>query len=99
FGELQSSLNTIWEVKPKPGRGVWGVVRDRFFSFTMVLGVAFLLLVSLVLSAALSRAGTFFSTHLPGGDVVWEILNNLISLVVITGLFTLLFRFVPDVKV
>jgi membrane protein len=99
FGELQSDLNTIWKVEPKPGRGVWGVIRDRFFSFTMVLGVAFLLLVSLVLSAALSAAGTFFSSHLPGGDVLWEILNNLVSLVVITGLFALLFRFVPDVKV
>src|SRR3712207_4037055 len=53
FGALQESLNTIWEVTPKPGRGVLGVLKDRFVSFTMVLGVGFLLLVALVLSAAL----------------------------------------------
>jgi len=52
FGELQSALNKIWEVKPKPGRGWKGILRDRFFSFSMVMGVAFLLLVSLVVSAA-----------------------------------------------
>jgi membrane protein len=45
FGQLQDSLNTIWEVKPKPGRGIWGIIKDRFLSFTMVLGVAFILLV------------------------------------------------------
>jgi membrane protein len=99
FGELQADLNKIWEVEPKPGRGVWGIIRDRFFSFTMVLGVAFLLLVSLLLSAALAAAGAFFSHHLPGGEVLWQILNAVISLLVITGLFTLLFRYVPDVKV
>jgi membrane protein len=99
FGELQSALNTIWKVEPKPGRGVWGVVRDRFFSFTMVLGVAFLLLVSLVLSAALSAVGAFFSGQLPGGEVLWQIVNGLLSLVIVTALFALLFSFVPDVKV
>lgn len=47
FGELQSALNTVWGVAPKPGRGIWGLVKDRFFSFTLVVGVAFLLLVSI----------------------------------------------------
>ena len=60
FGELQSALNTVWQVAPKPGRGIWGVVKDRFFSFTLVVGVAFLLLVSLVLSAALTWVGQVF---------------------------------------
>src|SRR5262249_54694036 len=54
FGQLQDSLNTIWEVQPKPGRGVMGVIKDRFISFAMVLGTAFLLLVSLVISAIIS---------------------------------------------
>src|SRR6478752_1269639 len=80
FGELQSSLNTIWEVKPKPGGGVWGELKDRFWSFTMVLGVAFLLLVSLVLSSVLSAIGATFSEALPGGEVVWQILNFAFSL-------------------
>ena len=56
FGQLQDALNTIWEVKPKGGRGVFGFIRDRFLSFTMVLGVAFLLLVSLLLTTAIAAA-------------------------------------------
>src|ERR1051326_4328939 len=64
FGELQDALNTIWRVQPKPGRGVFGLIKDRFLSFTMVLGIAFLLLVSLVLSAAVAAMGGWF----PGGE-------------------------------
>ncbi|HYQ16300.1 MAG TPA: YihY/virulence factor BrkB family protein [Polyangiaceae bacterium] len=96
FGELQSSLNTIWEVKPKPGGGVWGELKDRFWSFTMVLGVAFLLLVSLVLSSVLSAIGATFSEALPGGEVVWQILNFAFSLAVVTALFALIFKYIPD---
>ena len=54
FGQLKDALNTIWGVEPKPGRGVWGFIKDRFLSVTMVLGVGFMLIVSLVLSAATS---------------------------------------------
>ena len=99
FGELQSSLNTIWEVAPKPGRGILGMLRQRFFSFTMVLGVAFLLLVSLVLSAALAGVGKMLQGSLPGGEVLWQIVNFVVSLGVITVLFALLFKVVPDANV
>ncbi|HEY4156664.1 MAG TPA: YihY/virulence factor BrkB family protein [Polyangiaceae bacterium] len=99
FAELQSALNTVWRVQPKPGRGVWGIVKDRFFSFTMVLGVAFLLLVSLIVSAALSWLGGLFASSLPGGSTLWSVLNFLISLGVIALLFALLFKIVPDVKI
>ncbi len=99
FGELQSALNTVWEVAPKPGRGIWGLVKDRFFSFTLVIGVAFLLLVSLVVSAALTWAGQVFSSTLPGGAAVWHVLNFLISLAVVTALFAVMFKAVPDAKI
>jgi membrane protein len=99
FGELQSSLNAIWEVAPKPGRGILGVLRQRFFSFTMVLGVAFLLLVSLLLSAALTAVGQFFEHSLPGGEALWHVINFVISFAAITGLFGLLFKVVPDVNI
>jgi membrane protein len=98
FGELQAALNAIWEVEPRPGRGVLGFLRDRVFSFSLVLGVAFLLLASLVVSAALSAMGKFFSSNLPGGAVLWQILNFVISFAVITSLFALLLRVVPDIK-
>jgi len=99
FGELQHALNEIWEVEPKPNRGVWGFLHDRFFSFSMVLGVAFLLLVSLVLSAALAAVGHLLSSALPGGETLWDIVNFLISFAVITLLFALIFKVLPDVKV
>lgn len=99
FGELQASLNAIWEVAPKPGRGLWGVVTHRFSSFTMVVGVAFLLLVSLVLSALLASLGSMFTEVLPGGAELWQAVNFAVSFAIITGLFALLFKVVPDVNV
>jgi len=99
FGELQSALNTVWDVAPKPGRGIWGVVKDRFFSFTLVVGVAFLLLVSLIVSAALTWVGQIFASSLPGGAFVWQVLNFCISLAVITALFALMFKTIPDVRI
>ena len=99
FGELQGTLNTIWDVDSKPGRGVWGFVRDRFFSFTLVLGVAFLLLVSLVVSAGLAAVGAYLAGTLPGGAVLWQILNFLISLGVTTLLFATIYKVIPDVTI
>jgi len=99
FGELQSALNAIWEVAPKPGRGIGGLVRDRLFSFAMVMGVAFLLLVSLIASALLAAVGHFLSDALPGGELVWQVVNLAISLGIIASLFTLMFKTVPDAKV
>ena len=99
FGELQSALNTVWEVAPKPGRGIWGLVKDRFLSFTMVVGVAFLLLVSLIVSAALTWVGQVFASSLPGGAFVWQVLNFCISLAVVTALFALMFKTLPDVHI
>lgn len=99
FYELQSSLNTVWEVKPKPGGGIWSEVRNRFFSFTMVLSVAFLLLVSLVLTSLLSAAGTFFSELLPGGETLWQVMNFCISGAIVAGLFAMIFKYIPDATI
>lgn len=99
FGELQTSLNAIWEVETKPGRGILGVLKDRFFSFTMVLGVAFLLLVSMVLSAAIASLGRFLEGALPGGEALWSVLNFALSLGIITLLFALIYKVIPDAKI
>lgn len=99
FGQLQTSLDRIWEVKPKADRGFWVQVKERFFSFTMVLGVAFLLLVSLVLSSLLSSVGQFLADTLPGGAVVWQIVNFSLSFGVVSLLFALIFKVIPDAKV
>lgn len=99
FGQLQTSLNTIWEVEPRPDRGLLGKLKDRFLSFTMVLGVAFLLLVSLVLSSVLSSLGGALADTLPGGAVLWQAINFAVSFGVVTLLFALMFKVIPDVKV
>ena len=99
FVQLQDALNTIWEVKPKPGRGVWGFLRQRLLSLAMVFGIGFLLLVSLVLSAGLAATGKWFESSMPGGEAVWQVLNFIISFVVIAAMFTLMFKYLPDVKI
>ncbi len=97
FGELQDSLNIIWEVQPKPNRGIIGIIRDRFLSFVLVVGVCFLLLVSLVINTAMSGL-----TELLGGShptTFWHIFNFVLSVLVIACLFALIFKYLPDVKV
>jgi membrane protein len=99
FSELQDSLNAIWQVKLKPGRGVINLVRARFFSFAMVLGVAFLLLVSFLLSAALNIVGTLLGKGMPGGVQLWIGINFVISFGIVTLLFALIFKVVPDARI
>lgn len=99
FGQLQDALNTVWGVEPKEGRGVWGFIKDRFLSFVAVLGTGFLLLVSLVLSSALAAAGKWFSGWLPLPEAVLQLLNFAVSFAVITGLFALIFKVLPDAQV
>jgi membrane protein len=99
FGQLQDALNTIWEVKPKPGRGIKGFLKDRFLSFSMVLGIAFLLLVSLVISSLLAAFGSYLSAMLPGFGMLVQIGNMVISFAVITVLFAMIFKLLPDVNI
>lgn len=99
FGQLYDALNTIWEVQAKPGRGILGTVKDRFFSFTMVLGVGFLLLVSLIISTALQAFNELVSGILPSFLFLAQTLNFLISFAVVTILFALIYKVVPDVRV
>lgn len=98
FGQLQVSLNTIWEVEPKPGRGVWGFVHDRFLSFAMVMGVAFLLLVSLAISAGLSFASGYLNPFFGQAEVIGGVINAIVSTAVIAVLFALMFKLLPDVR-
>lgn len=99
FLQLQDALNTMWEVAPKPNQGIFKVIKDRFFSFTMVITVGFLLLVSLVISTALAALENWGYGFLPGLETVVQILNFIISLLVITVIFALLFKYVPDAQV
>ncbi len=99
FGQLKSSLNQIWGVKPKPDRGIMGLVLDRLVSILLVLGIGILLMASMVLTSCIS----FFYqdinrlVHLPG--FVAQIINLGVSLGIITMLFMVVFKVLPDVRI
>ena len=99
FAQLQNSLNKIWNVKRKPGGGIWATIRSRLLSFTMVLGVAFMLLVSLVIGAILTTVVDFGHGLLPGADWIWEVVNFLVSFGVTTFLFAAIFKVLPDTDI
>ena len=100
FAEIQSALDRIWHVpeKAKPS-GLWGLLRARFLSFGLILGLAFMLMASLTVSAAMAAIGTYFSSLLPGWDVVLFVVNIAISLAVETVLFAMIFKFMPSTKI
>ena len=99
FVELQDALNKIWKV-PQTSKGIWlSVIRGRFLSFALVLGLGFLLLASLVVSAALGAVGNLIAPLLPWPVVFWEALNYLFSLGVIALLLAMIFRLLPDADV
>ena len=99
FGQLQDALNTIWNVKAKPGAGIWGFLRTRFLSFGMVGGVCFLLLVSLVIESLLKGFSQYVQSAIPGGIVIALIVYWIFDLAVITLLFACLFKYLPDARV
>jgi membrane protein len=97
FGELHETLNKMWEVDVKSG--FLEQLKTRFFSFTMILGIGFLLLVSLVVSAALAAAGKYLGDTLPFSETLMQIFEIAISLAVITCLFTIIFKYIPQTYV
>ncbi len=99
FGQLQEALNTIWEVPAKAAGGIWHAIRERFLSFGMVLGVAFLLLVSLVISTGLAALGKFVGHAFPSLVILTTILSFLISWAVISTLFAVIFKYLPDAEI
>lgn len=100
FGQLQSSLNAIWKVPPRQTKWVLGLIKDRFLAFSMVLCIAFLLLVSLVISAVLASLNTLFE-KMPDRLESWTTsnLHLAVSFFVIALLFALIFKILPDARI
>lgn len=100
FMQLKQSLNMVWNVpQQKIAGGIKGFIRQRLLAFGMVFAIGFLLLVSLVSDAAISSFARYANTRLPGGEGLWQGIQLGISFVVITVLFALMFRFLPDIRV
>ncbi len=99
FNQLQDALNTIWEVQPKPGRGIWGIIKDRFLSFGMVIATGGLLLASLIISTALSAGGKLLGGDVASQALLWQAVNQVVSFGVSTLLFAVIFKVLPDAKV
>jgi len=96
FIQLKDSLNIIWEVKPKPVKGFFCIIKNYFFSFSMVVSSGFLLLVSLIISAALAALGNYIDGYLPGYETLLHIFNFVFSFIVIALLFALIYKVAPD---
>lgn len=98
FGQLQDSMNTIWDVQPVKTGGLWKVVKERFLSFSMVLGTCFLLLISLVVSAAIASVAHYMHGG-PNISPLLQVLDLVVGTAVITLLFALLFKFLPETAI
>jgi membrane protein len=100
FYQLQQILNKMWEVKPKPKQKLLKLIRDRVFSFGLILAVGFLLLVSLVVSAGLSALSEWASGYVTESlSIVFKVLDFIVSLGVVTVLFASIYKFLPDAKI
>jgi membrane protein len=99
FLELQESLNIIWGVELKPGRGIWGFIKNRLVSFSMVVATGFLLMVSLIISSVITILNNYMDDKFPALIPVAFVLNNLASFTVITIMFALIYKVLPDVNI
>lgn len=98
FGELQAAMDAVWDVKPKP-MGWWGMLRARFLSFTMVIGTGFLLLISLIISTMIASVHRSIEGSLPQVELPWHLISSLATVLIVTLLFALIFKVLPDAKV
>jgi len=99
FAQLQETMNVIWKVKPKPTNGIIDYLRHRFLSFAMVLGIGFLLLVSLVINAAIAAVFSYFQGRIPGSEAAWHLVNIAVSFGAVTILFAAMYKILPDTPV
>ncbi len=99
FTELRDALNLVWGVQNSTSSGIKAMIQTRIFAFALVLGIGFLLLVSLLFSAAIAAAGKFFGGLLPLPEALLHLLNTVVSFIAVTVLFALLYKVVPDMRI
>jgi membrane protein len=100
FAELQSALDRIWHVPDsKKPSGIWAILRARLLSFGLILGLAFLLMASLVVSTALAALGAWAGNLMPGWETLLHVINVMVSLTVFTLLFAMIFKLLPSTDI
>lgn len=103
FNQLHEALNTVWEVKEEKIEGFWNKVKDlvvdRFLSFTMILGIGFMLLVSLVISAGISATEQLVASVLPFHELILQAINLVVSIAIITVFFAMIYKILPDAEI
>ena len=99
FVELQDALNLIWRIPPPETTSFWRILKGRVFSLCLVIGIGFLMIVSLTLSAAVAALGRFFTTLLPGPEFLMHLVSAAVSLVIFTALFGMMFKILPDAHI
>jgi membrane protein len=100
FGEIQDSINSIWGLKSKPKRGIIKILLNRVISFSLIISLGFILMVSLVLSAFITAVSERLGSVFPGSGVVFvSVIDQVISFVVISFLFAVIFKFLPDARI
>jgi membrane protein len=99
FLQLKDALNTVWEVVPKPGYRPMDLLRKNALSFVMVLGLGFLLLASLLLTAGLGAADSLVGRFVPGSETLWQLVDLSLSFGLVTLLFACIFKILPDVHI
>jgi membrane protein len=100
FAQIQDTINFIWGIKPKPKKGWLSLIRNRFLSFSVIIGLAFLLLVSLTISTLIDGFGDALKAHFPQITVVaLYVINTIITLIITTVIFGAIFKVLPDAKI
>ena len=101
FAQFQKSLNTIWEVKADESKsGIWDIIRVRLFSFGLIVSIAFILIVSLVISAMLSAFGNWIASHFSDSFVILlQVVNFILTLIILAIVFALMVKILPDAKI
>lgn len=101
FAQFQKALNIIWEVKADQTKsGIWTLIKVRLFSFGLIISIAFILIVSLVISTILTSFGNWLTGHFSDSLLILlQIINFLLSLIILAFLFALMFKFFPDAKI
>jgi membrane protein len=99
FGQLHGALNTVWDIEPKSGRGVLGIIKDRGLAFVAVIGIGILFILLFALSTAISAVQKYLGGFLPGSRYIWQAIDFVVSLAILTLLFAMVFKVLPDAVV